>query len=124
LKRHPTGSWRYTYAQDEINERLVRLPGDLRNVPLGLSMDPQRAVVTTTLEVPEGERIDDAAYDEHIDTPYFTARLQRQRIAPNKVTDRSEITVTQPRVPAGDIRTYNAAALRVLDADTTLHVTR
>jgi hypothetical protein len=124
LKRHPSGSWRYTYAQDEINERLVRRPGDLRNVPLGLSMDPQRAVVTTTLELPAGERIDDAAYDEHIDTPYFTARLQRQRIAPNKVTDRSEITVIQPRVPAGDIRTYNAAALRVLDADTALHVTR
>lgn len=122
LKRSPGGAWRYKYRHNLVTDVLAPPIDGARETSMGLTVDPRRVTLTHKLILPSGSKILEPKYDESVRSPYLSARLRRERPAPNVFVDTTDVATTAILVPPEDIDTYNAAARRVIDIDTSVQV--
>jgi Domain of Unknown Function with PDB structure (DUF3857)/Transglutaminase-like superfamily len=122
LKRVPGGRWRHEYSDRPILELLPAVNAEGRSVAMGLGENTRRVRLTHALQLPEGWKIDEAAFDEKVDARAFRMRVQRQLPNPFTVVDTHELELLATQVRAKEIGDYIKASRQVHDFQTEMKV--
>jgi hypothetical protein len=122
LARLPGGSYKYTFSNAYVTQRLTQLDSPYRFTPVALRSDIQHVVLTHSLEVPEGWKIMQEPYQEKITTLNFTLASQRYAGAAHSMQEHTELTLLSEKVEGNEVTPYMAAVQRVLGLETVYKV--
>ena len=101
--------WRHEYRNDDLMARLSRADTTKRKVPIKLPQAIQRVILSHTMDIPPGMKIDESPFVERISSPAFSATLQRQQPSSSRVIDRQELTLLKETVETAEIPAYQEA---------------
>lgn len=108
-------NWRSEYAMSNVTDRLPKIGGSARKIPVALDFGIQRAIHTYTLDVLGAYRIDEEEHEETIASPAFTATIRRQRPSPTRLIDTQELTLLKDTVEQAEIPAHHQATQEFLD---------